>query len=175
VSPRPLHTVLLLAMLSSLTAATAAHSQQAAPGEEPGIWIGDAGGSLRPVQVASRSFLSQEAEAGAVQLVLSVETFASSAAGALSAARLAVTRVRQALSASGIATANVTSELAYLEPRYRHRILAGSWEGPRRLGFDASYVVSVRGASPMNLGRAVDAAMGAGATRVLSLGPDALP
>lgn len=174
-SARTLHTVLALAVLSVLPGATSARGQEAAPAEVPGIWIADAGGSLRPAQLASRSFLPQDSAEGAVQVVLSVESFAHSAEGALSAAQLAVTRVRAALSASGIASANVTSELGYLEPRYRHRILAGSWERPLRLGFDAGYVVSIRGARPASLGRAVDAAMGAGATQVLTIGPEAAP
>ena len=171
---RRLFAALALGMFASLVSATL-EGQAAAPGAAPGIWIADEAGSLQPTRVASRSFLPQEPVGGPVQVVLSVESFAGSATGALSAAELAVTRVRGALSASGIASANLTSELAYLEPRYRHRILAGSWERPQRLGFDAGFVVTIHGASPANLGRAVDAAIGAGATRVLTLGPEASP
>ena len=86
-----------------------------------------------------------------------------------------MTRVRSALASTGIALSGITSEVAYVEPRIQHRILAGSWEKPRRLGYDAGYLVTVRGASPAELGMAVDVAVRAGATRVLSLGPDAAP
>lgn len=159
---------------ASLAIATGASAQGDAAQGRPGIWIASAAGGLREVQPIARSFLqTQDASTGPVQLVLAVETFAQSAHGALSAAQLAVTRVRSALGASGIALSGISSEVAYVEPRLRHRILAGSWEQPRRLGYDAGYLVTVRGASPHELGMAVDVAVGAGATRVLSLGPDA--
>jgi uncharacterized protein YggE len=174
VSPRTLHTALVLAVLSPLAGATAALGQQAAL-DEPGIWIADARGSLQQVPTAARSFLRQDAAGEPVQLVLSVESFAESATGALSAGELAVLRVRRALSASGVSAASVSSELAFLEPRYRYRILPGSWERPIRLGFDAGYLVTVQGAGRARLGRIVDSAIGAGATRVLSLGGQVQP
>lgn len=171
-----LNHLLILVALASLAGAADARAQQGPASGEPGIWIASADGELREVQPVTRSFLrDQDDDAGPVQVVLSIETFATSATGALSAARLAVTRVRSALSASGIASSGVTSELAYLEPRLKHRILAGSWESPQRLGFDAGYLVTVRGATPRLLGRAVDAAMGAGATQVLSLASQPAP
>lgn len=173
---RKLNRLLLLAAIASVASAADAHAQQGPAAGEPGIWIGVGDGVLREVQPVTRSFLrDQDEAAGAVQVTLAVETFATSATGALSAAQLAVTRVRSALAASGIASSGVTSELAYLEPRLKHRILAGSWERPHRLGFDAGYLVSIRGARPQLLGRAVDAAVGAGATRVLSLSTQPAP
>ncbi len=172
---RPLSVAAMLLTAASLLGVTMASGQEVPPGEARGIWIADASGSLRPAQVASRSFLSQDRAGGQMHVVLWVESFAGSATGALAAAELAVTRVRGALSASGIGGANVTSELAYLEPRHRYRILAGNWEEPQRLGFDAGVAVSVRGVSPASVGRAVDAAIGAGASRALSLGPDSGP
>lgn len=175
-STTKLNHLLLLAAVATMTGAADGHAQQGPAAGEPGIWVAATDGELREVQPVTRSFLrDQDEAAGPVQMVLSVETFATSATGALSAAQLAVTRVRSALSASGIAFSGVTSELAYLEPRIKHRILACSWETPRRLGYDAGYLVSIRGASPRLLGRAVDAAMGAGATRVLSLSSQSTP
>lgn len=159
--------------LVSLAVATSASAQGDADNGQPGIWIASAAGELREVQPVTRSFLQDQDGADPVQVVFAVETFAQSAHGALSAAQLAVTRVRGALASTGIAMSGITSEVAYVEPRIQHRILPGSWEKPRRLGYDAGYLVTVRGANSRELGMAVDVAMGAGATRVLSLGADA--
>jgi uncharacterized protein YggE len=172
-SARTLPSSLLGLALAAALAATPAAGQQADPGQ-PGIWIADRSGTLREVAPATRSFLrSQELGPDAVRLVLSVETFAGSATGALSAGRLAVTRVRQAVAASGVAVGGITSEVAYVEPRYRHRILAATWEKPQRLGFDAAHVITLSAGSSARLGRVIDAAMGAGATRVIEVVPEA--
>lgn len=160
-----------LPLLASLVFAVNASAQVESASDGVGIWIADATGELRQVQPAG-SFL-QEGPEQVRQIVFSVETFAHTATGALSAARLAVTRVHHALSQTGMVTRSVTAELAFLEPRYRERILAGSWEKPHRLGYDAGFVVTVALPVGLDVGRLVDAAIGAGATRVLALGPAA--
>jgi uncharacterized protein YggE len=164
--------LIALALAAPLDAGPAA-AQASPDAEQPGIWIADASGALQEVAPARRSFLrTQDLGPGATRLVLSVETFAESATGALSAGRLAVARVRQAVSSSGVAVAGITSEVAYVEPRYRQRILAGSWETPRRLGFDAAHVITLTAGSAARLGEVIDAAMGAGATRVIDVMPE---
>ena len=164
------HALLLMVGLSSLSA-TAALAQQPADGQAPGIWIADATGVLRQVQPPSQTFLRNQAP-GAVRLVLSVESFAQSATGALAAGQLAATRVRHAISGFAIAGDGFAVELAYVEPRYQHRILAATWEKPRLLGFDAAYVITLQTTSSSNLGLLIDSAMGAGATRVISVDPE---
>lgn len=159
-------------LLAILVFAASASAQVGLPSDNVGIWIADATGELRQVEPATSSFLQVEPEP-VRQIVFSVETFAHTATGALSAARLAVTRVHHALSQTGMVTRSVTSDLAFLEPRYRQRILAGSWEEPRRLGYDAGFVITVAVPAGLDVGRLVDSAMGAGATRVLALGPAA--
>lgn len=161
-----------IVLLASLGLAASASAQEASPAEDTGIWIADVSGELQQVEPATTTFLDEPPEQ-VRQIVLSVESFAHTATGALSAARLAVTRVHQALSQTGLVTRSVTSDLAFVEPRYRERILAGSWEEPRRTGYDAGYVVTVAIPAGLDTGRLVDAAMGAGATRVLALGPAA--
>ena len=164
---------LVLAGLLGAAAGTAA--QQPAEPVEPGIWIADASGQLQRVEPARQSFLRDEDRwPGSVEVVLAVETFSRTATGALSAAELAVRRVGSAISRTGVASSGTTSELAYLEPRLQERILAGSWEKPRQLGYDAAYVVTVR-VDRTAVGRVVDAAVGAGATRVLELGRGTTP
>ena len=158
-------------LLSGLlcTAAGTAAQQQPQPAE-PGIWIAAPGGELQRVEPARRSFLRDaERWPGSVEVVLTVETFSRTATGALSAGELAVRRVGGAISRAGIASTGFSSEVAYVEPRLQQRILAGSWEKPRQLGYDAAYVVTVR-VDRTAVGRVVDAAVGAGATRVLELG-----
>lgn len=157
-------------LLASLGLAANAAAQEAPPTPQGGIWIADASGALRQVEPATTTFLQQES-GRTRQIVLSVETFARTATGALSSGRLAVTRVRQAISQAGVVTDQIMSELAYVEPRYRVRILAGSWEEPQRLGYDAAFVVTIELPAGVDVGRLVDAAIGAGATRVLALGP----
>lgn len=167
---RSLPAALLILALSVALAPTAV-SGQAAPTDDSGIWIADAGGTLRAVAPASTSFLRAGRGLGtdAVRLVLSVETFAESATGAVSAGQLAVARVRQAVAASGVTVADVSSELAFVEPRYQFRVLRATWEKPRRLGFDAAHVVMLSAGSEARLGQVIDAAMGAGATRVVEV------
>jgi hypothetical protein len=161
----------LLTLAVSASMIPGSGAAQAAPTEDRGIWIADAGGNLRAVAPASSSFLRsrQGLGAGSVRLVLSVETFAESATGAVSAGQLAVARVRRAVGASGVTVADVSSELAYVEPRYQFRVLRATWEKPRRLGFDAAHVITLSAASEARLGHVIDAAMGAGATRVLDV------
>lgn len=161
-------------LLAGLGLAASANAQEAPPTAPMGIWIADASGALRQVDPATTTFLRQDPRRTR-QIVLSVETFARTATGALSSGGLAVTRVRQAISQAGVVTDEMMSELAYVEPRYRERILAGSWEEPRRLGYDAGFVVTIELPAGVDVGRLVDAAMGAGATRVLALGPGEEP
>lgn len=170
-SMRSIESALLVLFLCVVGSAGSAAAQATLSGEASGIWIADDEGQLQRVQPAFGSFLRQQDASGDVRLVLSVESFAGSANGALSAGSLAVTRVLQAIAAAGVPGGAVESELAYLEPRFEYRILAGSWEKPRRTGFDAAHLVTVETANTAALGRVIDSAIGAGATRVLSVGP----
>lgn len=170
-SMRSIESALLVLFLCVVGSAGSAAAQATLSGEASGIWIADDEGQLQRVQPAPGSFLRQQDASGDVRLVLSVESFAGSANGALSAGSLAVTRVLQAIAAAGVPGGAVESELAYLEPRFEYRILAGSWEKPRRTGFDAAHLVTVETANTAALGRVIDSAIGAGATRVLSVGP----
>lgn len=161
-----------------LTIAVFSIDPHAAAGQAPdpsggaGIWIEDASGSLRQVPPATRTFLRDAAiSERAVEVAFLVESRAGSASGALSAAELAVQRVKTALSRSGIAVEVIRSEVLYVEPRYRDRVLAGSWETPRLVAFDAAFVVTANVLAAGAVGRAVDVAMGAGATRVLEILP----
>lgn len=176
-STHPLTLVVFAISLSWSAGATGAHAQQAADPGEPGIWIADAAGSLRPVPPVSRSVLRQQQTNGSapLQLVFTVETFAQSATGALAAAQLAITRISHAVGATGVGAAEGEAELAYLEPRYERKLLAGTWEKPRRLGFDAAYLMTVRVGDPARTGLLVDTAMGAGATGVLSVASERSP
>jgi len=177
VSTHPLKLVVFAVSLSWSAGAAGAHAQQVADPGEPGIWIADADGSLRHVPPVSRSVLRPVQSNGAapLQLVFTVESFAQSATGALAAAQLAITRVRHAVGATGVGAAEDEPELAYVEPRYERKLLAGTWEKPRRLGFDAAYLVTVRVGDPARTGLLVDAAMGAGATGVLSVASEQSP
>ena len=169
---RAIEAVLLAGLLCCATGVSTATAQGPLTGSEAGIWIANGQGEMQRVQPSAASFLRQDA-AGDAELVLSVETFATSATGAIAAGNLAVTRVLHAVAASGVPGNGVSYELAYVEPRYRHRILAASWEKPRQLGFDAAHVITIRSANPATLGRVIDSAIGAGATRVLSVDADA--
>lgn len=158
----------LVLILSSPLVVGTLLAQGPPPGSEPGIWIADASGQLRPVPPVAATFLHVEKDAGQ-ELVLLIERFEHTATAALSSGKLGVTRVRKALAQNGVAAERVSSELAYVEPQYRPLILRGSRPFPERLGFQAAYVVKVRMAKGWDAGRLIDAALGAGATRVLSL------
>jgi len=160
--------LILFALLTAGTLLAQEPPPEPEPGSEPGIWIADASGELRPVPPVAATFLREEKDAGG-ELVLLIERFEGTATAALSSGQLGVTRVRQALAQNGVPAQRVSSELAYVEPRYRPLILTGSRPFPERLGFDAAYLVKVRLAKGWDPGRLIDAAFGAGATRVLSL------
>lgn len=166
-------TILFALTTAVLLMPAAALSQQPISESGPGIWVGDATGQLRKVEPSSsflRDPLRSAVPSGSVRVVLAVESFAESATGALSAGQLAVSRVIAAGSRLGATAVDVDGEAFVVEPRYeRPRILAGSWERPRVVGFQSIQLVALQLANSRRLGLLIDTAVGAGATRVLDV------
>ncbi|CAN5643537.1 hypothetical protein BH23GEM6_BH23GEM6_19350 [soil metagenome] len=149
-------------------------SQQQRGEEAPaGIWIAGADGRLRSVQPVRGTAIpltrARAHQPSAVQVVFFVEHYARSASGAVGGAALAVSRVADALTALGIAPGDIASETAFVQPRYERRLLAGSWEPRRVQGYEAANLVTVTIDRRRALGMVIDHAMGAGATRVVSV------
>jgi uncharacterized protein YggE len=148
-------------------------SQQQSTQAPSGIWIAGPDGRLRSVEpvrgAAIPAARARAPQPAAVQVVFAVEHHARTASGAVGGASLAVSRVTSALSALGVAPRDIVSETAFVQPRYERRLLAGSWEPRRVQEYQAANLVTVTIVEPRELGRVIDHAIGAGATRVLSV------
>lgn len=166
--------ILVLPILLTCTIESRPATAQQRAGPSDGIWIADASGELRRVRPSGgiRSAASgREAPAPrGVRVVVGVESFAHSASGAVAANQLATRRVIGATASIAGATGasilhptTVEVELAPRSPLHDPR------KPPRRVGFQARTQVLLEVPDPRRLGLLLDAAIGAGATYILSV------
>lgn len=164
----------LILVVALLVMATQPLTAQQPPVSSEGIWIADESGELRRVRPSGgiRSPASAREASGPrlVRVVVEVESFAHSASGAVAANQLATRRVIGATASIAGATgasilhpAAVEVELAPRSPLHDPR------KSPRRVGFHARTQVLLQASDARRLGLLLDAAIGAGATYILSV------
>ncbi len=144
-------------LLGALTAAVPAAAQQQGARPASGmIWI-EMPREARQAPAATR-------------LDLAVESFATSANGAISASSLAVQRVMRVLASTGVPTQEIESRGTAIFPEYAHREIVPTAPfgraQPRVVGYRAVHRITVRVDRAANLGLLIDLARGAGAELV---------
>jgi uncharacterized protein len=149
-SARTLHaaTSMLVALLALAAAANASAADQSARVTSPTIAVTGTGEVVLDPDSAT--------------LTVSVDSDAPTGAAAAADNARVTAAVRSALSAAGAARADMTTENYSVEPQWQY----SSSAPPRRIGFSAHTNLRVSVARLDQLGAWIDAALGAGASRI---------
>lgn len=118
----------------------------------------------RTLDVNASASVSRAPDRAVVELA--VETLAETARAATAGNAEAMTAVLEALESLGIERADIQTRAVSLTPRYDRRT---SDEEPAIVGYQAMNRVAVPVADVDRVGRVIDAAVGAGANRVLGI------